>query len=346
MIEPIPDPGISGRLLAASCYFGMAPVARLCRCLSGPFLRHHYAQAMAVLFLVQVLLLLVVLVTVASTFVSVTDPDVARHFEEWMTLDLLVLEYASWLLIGGGAILWAFLLALALAGSHWPVPLLGRLARRQALVRLSFAGNCLALLLIALTTALARHATSITRTNGEGGAVYLLYDDAIPVPRWAYALGLYRISLLAEQQWGADSVVLDRLDADTLRTALANAKVVIFASHGSGGDIGTPALRVAPPPLGAMDEREGISFLVISRPGAESTPITERVYPSPKLRLVYVSACDAGLKAAEWKEHLSPADVITFHRLASPLEHLWWLVTAAPASIEKLELGDSSKRRR
>jgi hypothetical protein len=337
LLEQAPAPGLADRLLGSAYYFGMAPLVRLCcRPAANPFLRHHYAQAMAALFLAQILTLLVVLLTIALTFITVTYPAFARRFAAWGSLDLIILEFAPWIAIGWG-VLWAFLVVLVLAGSSWTVPLLGRWARRPALVQFAFVGNWLALLLVPLTTALAWHASSLTRTNGDGAAVYLLYDEAIGVPRWVYALGLYRVSLQARQQWGPDSVVLDRLNANTLRTALANGQVVILASHGKRGDVITPNLGVAPPTLGATSEQHESCFLWCWGAGVNETGTVEAIPVNRRLRLVYVSGCDSGQKAEEWEEHLSPAKVITFNRLSAPLEHLWWLLTAAPQEIGNLE---------
>src|SRR5207237_10554473 len=89
---------------------------------------------------------------------------------------------------------------------------------------------------VPLITLLALHATSLTRRSGGDAAVYFLYDEGISVPRWGFALGLYRITLRAQQNWGKGCVVLDHLNRETLREALANGKV---ATHGEEGHADT-----------------------------------------------------------------------------------------------------------
>src|SRR5205823_13121039 len=126
-----------------------------------------------------------------------------------------------------------------LAGSTWQVPLLKRLMRRPRVIRLSLLANSLVLFFVPLITVLALHATSLTRRSGGGAAVYFLYDEGISVPRWGFALGLYRITLQAQQNWGKGCVVLDRLNRETLREALANGKVVILATHREEGHADT-----------------------------------------------------------------------------------------------------------
>jgi hypothetical protein len=286
-----------------------------------------------------------VLLGVSSTIILMTYPDLGRGAPTALLVLDLALSVAAFLIAVAMGLLWVVLLGLALAGSYRPVPLLDRLAQRQRLVRLSFAGNCLGLFLATAGAALACHAGSITRTNHDGGRVYLLYDEDIPVPRWAYALGMYRVSLQAREQWGPECVVLDRLNADNLRSALAHGHVVILASHGTGGDVAAADLVVSPPPLDAKSQRGAASFVLFRFGAHASRPCEHEEVPvSSQVQLVYLAGCDSGLKAAQWQEHLAPAKAITFDRLSSPVEHLWWLLTAAPSEVRALNSSPAKRQ--
>src|SRR5262249_22588794 len=142
---------------------------------------------------------------------------------------------------------WAAAVLLTLAGSTRGVPLVRRLAGRPSLTRLAFAGNIAALVVGVVVAAAAGHALSLTRKDPGAAPVYLLYDDAIPVPRWAYALGLYRVALQATERWGPGSCVLAPLDQESLRQALRHGSVVVLACHGGEGYVRTPNLRITAP---------------------------------------------------------------------------------------------------
>src|SRR5438046_2076248 len=98
----------------------------------------------------------------------------------------------------------------------------------------------------ALPTALALHASSLTREDAEPAAAYLLYDNRGGVPRWAMNLGFYRVSLAAQARWGPGSVVVAPLDKHHLRLALRHGRFVFLACHGPAGEITTPGLRITP----------------------------------------------------------------------------------------------------
>src|SRR5690242_13046573 len=194
------------RCSGAACYLGFYPLLRLWR-RPAPhtFVAHHCAQAMAAGFVALVWLLVDALFEAGETFLLIRFPEFARPFidqwEPYLTYALLL----PLILLGG---LWLVSFGLALAGSTRPVPVLKRVARWRGAVRLSLAASSLVLTLLPIVVLLAVHATSRTRTTGEGAALYFLYDEGIPVPRWGYALGLYRVSLEADRRWGKGSTVL------------------------------------------------------------------------------------------------------------------------------------------
>lgn len=198
------------------------------------------------------------------------------------------------------------------------------------------------LALIALTIVLAFHAASLARTSREGAMVYFLYDEGIPVPRWGYALGLYRVTLQAQRNWGKGSTVLDRLNRENLRAALAHGKVVILATHGGGGYACTfyaaEKLGVGPPGTGATNESQSSRFLRISVLSADNQfHEWENVDVNSELRLVYLFGCDSGKKASQWEEHLAPAQVVSYNRMSTIFDHGLRFAFTAPAQLRTLQ---------
>src|SRR5207249_8834670 len=135
---------------------------------SNTFVQHHYTQAMASAFFLLILFLAACLYDTGECLFLIYFPDFARQLiNEWGFL-LAYLDYATWLPIIVVVALWITLLGLAITGSTWQVPLLKRLARRPRVVQLSFVANSFILAIVPLTTVLALHATSLTRTSGFG----------------------------------------------------------------------------------------------------------------------------------------------------------------------------------
>jgi hypothetical protein len=231
-----PRSSLFNRFLSACCYLGLAPLTKLLpRPSSDPLLEHHKVQAMSALFLLLLLFLAACAVDTAEIILLVGFPDLGRYLVARFGEVAALLDYAKYAALGMLGILWISLLGLAVRGSTWKVPLLKRLSERKWIIRFSFAVNSVVLVLIPLAATFAVHATSLTRRSAEGAAVYFLYDEGAGVPRWGFAMGLCRISLQAHRNWGNGSTVLDSLNRQTLNTALANAKVLILATHGSDG---------------------------------------------------------------------------------------------------------------
>ena len=310
--------------------------------LANPFVQHHHAQAMAAFFFLLVLFLAACLYDTGECLFLIQFPDLARQLVDQWGSFLACLDYALWLPTVGILALWITLLGLALSGSTWQVPLLKQLTRRPQVIRLSFLANSFVLALVPLTAVLALHATSLTRRSGQSAAVYFLYDEGISVPRWGFALGLYRITLQAQQNWGKGCTVLDRLTKETLRVALTNGKVVILATHGKDGYADTcyapEVLSVRPPDAGATDENKNSRFLRVRVLGADKKwSEGENVPVNSRLQLAYIFACDGGKKASQWEEHLAPAQVITYNRASTVWDHAFWFALIGPSQLKKLE---------
>jgi hypothetical protein len=123
---------------------------------------------------------------------------------------------------------------------------------------------------------------------------------------------------------------------------LANAKVLILATHGDYGCATTwyapEVLRIAPPELGARDEKSGVRFLFVSVLGADKKwSVPQNMTVNDHLQTAYLFACDGGAKAAEWAEHLSPARIITYNRTSTVWDHALWFAFTGPALLAKAE---------
>ncbi len=331
-------PGPGERLLGLACYLGLAPLVHLRpSSFRTLFLRKHFAQSMAILFLFLSWFTVALLIDATEFLILIWLPDLDR----WLGLSEFYLTCLLLLLFGAVAVLWMASVILAIAGSSRQVPLIQKLAGVSRINRVCVAANLVLLALIPITAGLAWHATSLTKRIDGGARVYFLYDQGIPVPRWSYALGLYRISLEARRNWGKGSVVLDRLNQENLGTALAHGKVVILATHGEEGYVyafnapfprlGPGTFCVAPPDSGAVDAARSSRFVQTAELSASNNwSHREPIAVGADLRLVYLFACDAGKRAAQWEEHLGPAKVITYDRASTPYDHAWWFALTGP----------------
>jgi hypothetical protein len=327
---PTAPPGLVSRLLSLLSYLGLAPVLSALRVRwDDPFRRHHRDQALALLLILQVGIVLELVLEVGSLYFFPHFPRLTRALVEARWLGYVVLGVLlAW------ALTWAVAVLLALAGSSWGLPLVRRLARSRRWIRVSFAGNALALVGLAAFAGVATHAVSLTRQRGPA-AVYLLYDDDVPVPRWLYAVGMYRLSLKATDRWGPGSVVLAPLSEETLQEALAHGRMVVLATHGSDGLVTASSLVVGAPKVEGDHDPLRMRCLLVMQDG-EKWETARRAYAGPHLQLVYLSACDAGEERSRWCDRLTPAEVITFDRISSASEHVWWLLFEAPGRLQSI----------
>jgi hypothetical protein len=211
-------PSLIERLLSATCYVGMTPLVRIWRgSCSRPLLDHHASQATAAFALVLLALFAVTLFDIAECVLLVQFPTLGLPPSISSTSYQTFLDSAMRVLSVSFGLAWMISIGLALAGSSFRVPLLKRLSRCRWVVRPSLVVNSISLGLVPILAGFAFYSSSLTQTNHGKGEVYFLYDDGIPVPRWGYAMGLFRISAIAHHKWGAGSVVLDQLDVGNLR---------------------------------------------------------------------------------------------------------------------------------
>jgi len=305
----------------------------------NPFVQQHANQALATILVLLIVFLGGCIYWLGLSYLLVYQRDLYER------LPLLgdssapvrdVLLFAPLLLVW--FLTWLSGLLRALFGSQRTLPIIGHLARRRLLLRLAFAGNTFVLAAAALTTALALHASSLTRDDDEPAAVYLLYDDMGAVPRWVMNLAFYRVSLAAQSRWGSGNVVVGTLDEHHLRLALRHGRFVCLACHGLDGEITTAAgLRIMPPPRAEAGATPVRGLYVASLDAEHRWRPWMLLEAGPQLHLVYNSACDGGSKADEWQQALAPAEVRTFDRLSAVLEHLLWLWSEGPTRVRAME---------
>src|SRR5579859_284451 len=313
------------RWLSASYYVGLAPLTRLRRSpFSDPLLQHHYTQAMAALFLLLILFLADCAVESAVCLGLILFPGSGDSFAARFGFLIPYWDKATLLFFVALATLWLAFLGLALVGSSRPMPLLSRVSRWPVTAHVSLIANSLILAAIPFVFIFACWAGSMTRGNCDGAKVYFLYDEGIAVPRWGYALGLSRIALQAQHNWGKGSTVLDHLNQTTLRTTLANGRVLILATHGEDGYASTyfapEVLGVWPAEIGTTDAAGNLHFLRMAlRTTDRKWRTSEDIAVNSRLQLAYIFACHAGAKAAQWQQHLAPARVLTYNRFSTVL---------------------------
>jgi hypothetical protein len=303
-----------------------------------PFVQHHAAQALATILVLLAVLLGGCLYGMGLSYLLVYRRDLYERLPPLGGWDAPVRDALLFTpAILGWLLAWLGGLLLALFGSRRALPLIGRLARSPLLLRLAFAGNSSLLAAAALTTALALHASSLTRDDDEPAAAYLLYDDMGVVPRWVMNLGFYRVSLAAQARWGPGSVVVAPLDEHHLRLALRHGRFVFLACHGQAGDITTPRLRITPPPRAEAGATAARGLWMAKVDADHCYGRWTFLEAGQDLRLVYNSACDSGSKAEEWEVALAPAEVRTFSRLSAVIEHLLWLWSDGPRRVREME---------
>lgn len=335
-------PGLSERLLCFANYLGAAPLTRLWRSKRDEvFFTHHFTQAMAVLFCLASAFIGFYLLDTVRCLVFIAFPQVAQQVTEHWVPFLRFVDYALWLPIIALATIWIMPMVFALCGSTRQLPLLKQLARRSWIIRLSLVFNTLILASIPIITVFAIHATSLTRTSHDGASVYFLYDEGVPVPRWVFTLGMYRITLQADRNWRKESTVVDHLNRANLRTALASGRVVILATHGQQGYAVTyyapEYLCVGAPDTGTTNENNSPHFLHMKLLQPDNHwGKWENVAVNDNLKLAYLFACHGGEKASQWEEHLSPARVITYNRISTVYDHAWWFAFTGPKLLAQL----------
>ncbi len=268
----------------------------------------HYSEAAALSFL-----LLAIMLSILPAFLLLSAVlFFAEKFFDTFHLD----EVSNWSYLGLLAIwalTWMVGLTSAARGSRRPFPFLSPLGRRAWVRRTAAVSWTLFWAVAAVVVALTVHSTNLAGTvGGKPAEIYLLYDQGIAPPWLAHLTG-YRLILAASDRWGKGAAVVAPITPESLDEALTHGRLLFLCTHGLQGRILVDGELLGP--------RE----------------LTRHAVPGKKLRLVYLTACDAGKAECEWRKALAPATVILFNRYSSELEHAFWLWFRAPGMMAKLD---------
>lgn len=294
------------RLRSALYYFGAGVIpGRATARERDAFERHHRAQSQSFFGMLMV-------AWIAATLDLVIDGITLFNFPvsyKWFSSTLVLPVIHIGVLVGLAG-LWCSGWIAAARGRMNARSLLSRLARRPVVPRLGRIGGPILLVCTSILAGLTIHASTLTRSNMAPAKVYMLYDDMGVAPHFVFDLGFYRIAIIANERWGAGSVVVAPLNAHSFSAALHQGEFVFVASHGEYG--------------------------FVNGPDASYVPQGSWSGGNPQLKLVYLAACEAGLARDDWERSLAPARVISFNRLSWIPEHIWWLWVDGPGEVAKL----------
>ncbi len=296
------------RLLASTAYFAITPFHRLFRVSrNDPFVRAHQSLALAMLLLPFLIVSMWLLHLAIEVYLVRSHPVFATQYRPESALRIASIAGLGLWGLGSSVGVVA-----ALSGSTLSLPAFGRLSRCSRYVRVASIGNAIAIALVALIAGLAIHAGMLTREDVTPAPVYFLYDNEgfEFLGTWGPKLFCYPAARVATERWGAKSVVVAPISAENVWTAITHGRLVVLISHGKGGTI-------------CLSDGQFILPVSIGTHGHD-------------LQFVYISACYAGEKASEWERKFAPAKIVTYDRLSSPLEHLWWLWFDAPDLLREV----------
>lgn len=98
-----------------------------------------------------------------------------------------------------------------------------------------------------------------------------------------------------------------------MEDALAKGRLLFIASHGAKGSILLPTGELFGP-----QDLEGMVM-------------------GDQLQYVYLSGCETGMLNSEWAQVFEPAEVKTFDRLSTTIEHIYWLLKSGRKIINTLD---------
>ncbi len=295
------------RACALALYFGAVPfLAFRPRRRQDPFIAHHYKQAAAIFFLLFATATIFVLVVIGLSYLMVHKRETYEAFHlEPRLLDLTWKLFLCWI------VFWCYGAGLALFGSVTPLPITGFLSRRKVVVRGTASVLCLLYAALAVFALFSVRASALTRQDERPGQVYMLYENVDRFPRWLFTAAFYRASKAAIARHGEGSVVVLRLSEETIARALREGRFIFIGSHGRQQGLLLKGGYVPPARVAAMEKNPGLQY-------------------------VYLTSCDSGAQKEAWESAMAPAEVVTYPRLTTVLEHAAWLWSEAPNVIRQL----------
>lgn len=293
------------RLLAAAEYLGLAAFTHRQRgaAADNDFVAGHHRHALA---LMLGFLGVIVLYVVGIAFVTVAIMNNRALYEEYHleshVLSALRKVFLAW------AVFWCFALVTAMLGREAYLPGLWRIVHRPRLMRGTARVWLGLFILLGVTFCFAAYATTKVRQDDAPAKVHLLYENAGRFPRWLFAIGFYPMANAAERRFGPGQVILQRVTRESLHRSLHEASFVFLGTHGMHQGILVP---------------DGFFKVSDVTPGEVNQD----------LKFVYMAGCDQG---AGWETAFAPAKVISYNRLTSVAEHVWWMWFDGPRAVREL----------
>ena len=293
------------RLFAVLEYLGAAPFTRARRERGADeFLLGHHRYALALLLLLVVVALLYLVGIALVTVAIMTSRELYEHYHlEGQTLSILRKFFLAW------AVFYCFAMGTAALGREAYLPVVWRLTARPRVLQVSAWFWRGVIVLVLCTLSFAAYAGTKLRSDAAPGKAYFVYEDGGRFPRWLFALGFYPMARAAEQRFGPGNAVLLHVSKDALHRAFHEATFIFMGTHGVHDGILVP---------------DGLFRVSDVQPGEAN----------PSLQYIYMSGCDQG---AGWEQALAPAHVVTFDRLTSVAEHVWWMWFTGPQTIRGLK---------
>lgn len=289
------------RLRAVAAYAGLAPFVPPS---ANAYVEGHRRHALVLMLcFVGVVLLYALGFALVTVAIMLSRSLYSDYHIESHVLNALRKVFLVW------GVFWLFAMGTALLGREAYLPLVWRLAQRAALLRRTawlWRGLYTLALLLALFIA---YAGTKVREDATPGKVYLLYEDAKVMPRWLFTLGNFPLARAAEDRFGPGQAVMLRLTREHLLRALREGTFIFLGSHGMTQGILMPD--------GFFELHD------VPDNGVNAT-----------LQYVYMSGCDQG---SGWREAFAPAEVITYDRLTTVAEHIWWMWFDGPGVIRGLK---------
>jgi len=308
-VRPTCDtPRLLHRILSASLYVGVAPVAFLLKYHhKSDFTSHHTRHALSSSFIMHAALLVFVMIRILHIILRIHREDIYLASRVG-TVELILFTITFSILL----ILTSLSVFYAVRGKSAKVPILSRVSKKAWVPALMLSIFAASLAFVLLTTFLSCYSVSITPEANNEAVVYMLYDDAGFFPRWIFTLGFLPITRRASNDLGPDSVCVCKLTREAFKQAFSSGKFIFLATHGAG-----------PGRIYADRLTYGATFASEASDGNRP-------------HFVYLTACSLGKNDDSWNRALPKTEVVSFDRWSAVVEHIWWLYSEGPDKLESV----------